>query len=80
MEQTSRIYSQNLLSLGLDVLGARYPRTEFFILQPPRDCELLFGPCMGFQASRKALNFGYESTHEWLDGPGEALLRRLAED
>lgn len=80
MEQTSRIYSQNLLSLGLDVLSARYPRTEFFILQPPRDCELLFGPCMGFQASRKALNFGYESTHEWLDGPGEALLRRLAPD
>ena len=80
MEQTSRIYSQNLLALGLDVLAARYPRTEFFILQPPRDCELLFGPCMGFQASRKALNFGYESTHEWLDGPGEPLLRRLSAD
>ncbi len=38
MEQTSRIYSQNLLSLGLDVVAKRYPRTEFFLLEPPRDC------------------------------------------
>lgn len=80
MEQTSRIYSQNLLSLGLDVLTARYPRTEFFLLQPPRDCELLFGPCMGFEASRKALRFGYESTREWLAGAGAPLVRRLAAD
>jgi hypothetical protein len=52
---------------------------EEAIIEPPRDCELLFGPCMGFQAARKALRFGYESTHEWLDGPGAALLRRLEE-
>jgi predicted acylesterase/phospholipase RssA len=77
MEQTSRIYSQNLLSLGLDVLAQRYPRTEFFLLEPPRDCELLFGPCMGFEASRKALRFGYESTREWLAGAGVPLVRRL---
>ena len=77
MEQTSRIYSQNLLSLGLDVLAARYPRTEFFLLEPPRDCELLFGPCMGFEASRKALRFGYESTRTWLEGAGAGLVRRL---
>jgi hypothetical protein len=77
MEQTSRIYSQNLLSLGLDVVAARYPRTEFFLLEPPRDCELLFGPCMGFEASRKALRFGYESTSAWLDGAGAPLVRRL---
>jgi NTE family protein len=80
MEQASRIYSQNLLSLGLDVLAVRYPRTEFFLLEPPRDCELLFGPSMGFEASRKALRFGYESTRAWLDGAGAALVRRLAPD
>ena len=80
MEQTSRIYSQNLLSLGLDVIAARYPRTEFFLLEPPRDCELLFGPCMGFEASRKALRFGYESTRIWLAGPGAPLVRRLTAD
>src|ERR1051326_7702531 len=74
MEQTNRIYSQNLLSLGLDVLAVRYPRTEFFLLEPPRDCELLFGPCMGFESSRKALSFGYESTHAWLAGSGLALI------
>jgi NTE family protein len=80
MEQTSRIYSQNLLSLGLDVLAARYPRTEFFLLEPPRDCELLFGPCMGFEASRKALRFGYESTRVWLEGAGAGLVRRMTAD
>ena len=77
MEQTSRIYSQNLLSLGLNVLAGRYPRTEFFLLEPPRDCELLFGPCMGFEASRKALRFGYQSTREWLQAAGAPLVRQL---
>ena len=80
MEQASRIYSQNLLSLGLDVLAARYPRTEFFLLEPPRDCELLFGPSMGFEASRKALRFGYESTRLWLEGAGAPLVSRLSVD
>jgi len=77
MEQASRIYSQNLLSLGMDVLSVRYPRTEFFLLEPPRDCELLFGPSMGFEASRKALRFGYASTRAWLDAAGDVFLRRL---
>jgi predicted acylesterase/phospholipase RssA len=77
MEQASRIYSQNLLSLGMDVLAVRYPRTEFFLLEPPRDCELLFGPSMGFEASRKALRYGYESAKSWLDGAGAGVLRRL---
>ena len=80
MEQTNRIYSQNLLALGLDVLAVRYPRTEFFLLEPPRDSELLFGPCMGFEASRKALRFGYASTRDWLDAAGAALLDRLRPD
>jgi NTE family protein len=78
MEQASRIYSQNLLSLGMNVLSVRYPRSEFFLLEPPRDCELLFGPSMGFEASRKALRFGYESARVWLEGPGAGLVRRLA--
>lgn len=78
MEQTSRIYSQNLLSLGLDNLAVRYPRTEFFLLEPPRDCELLFGPSMGFEASRKALRFGYESTRVWLENGGAGLVERLS--
>src|SRR5438132_5757497 len=79
MEQASRIYSQNLLSLGMDVLSVRYPRTEFFLLEPPRDCELLFGPSMGFEASRKALRFGYVSTRAWIDGPGAPLVQLLSD-
>ena len=79
MEQASRIYSQNLLSLGMDVLAVRYPRTEFFLLEPPRDCELLFGPSMGFEASRKALRFGYTSALAWLQGPGAPFIERLLE-
>ncbi|HUF90976.1 MAG TPA: patatin-like phospholipase family protein, partial [Candidatus Limnocylindria bacterium] len=48
MEQTSRIYSQNLLTLGLGALAVKYPRTAFVLLQPPRTSTLLFGPSMGF--------------------------------
>jgi hypothetical protein len=32
---------------------------------------------MGFEASRAALRFGYESTKEWLANQGARLLRRL---
>jgi predicted acylesterase/phospholipase RssA len=78
MEQASRIYSQNLLQLGLSVLAVEHPRTEFFLIQPPRTCALLFGPSMGFEASRQALRYGYASTMAWLDGPGAVLLDRLA--
>jgi predicted acylesterase/phospholipase RssA len=77
MEQASRIYSQNLLTLGLTTLGARFPRAAFHLLEPPRDSTLLFGPSMGFEAARAALRFGYESTRQWLAGPGTALVRRL---
>ena len=37
----------------------------------------MFGPSMGFDASRAALRFGYQSTREWLEGQGAPLLRRL---
>ena len=77
MEQAGRIYSQNLLNLGLSVLSVKYPQTSFFLLQPPRTSNLLFGPSMGFEASRKALRFGYESTKQWLVEQGAALVRRL---
>jgi predicted acylesterase/phospholipase RssA len=78
MEQAGRIYSQNLLQLGLTTLSAKFPRTTFVLLQPPRDTDTLLGPSMGFEASRAALRFGYDSTKAWLAGPGASLLRRLA--
>jgi NTE family protein len=77
MEQANRIYSQNLLQLGLAALGARYPRTRFFLLQPPATSGLQLGPSMGFEASRAALRYGYASTLDWLAGQGAPLVRRL---
>ncbi len=77
MEQAGRIYSQNLLQLGLATLRVKYPRTEFFLIQPSQAEAPLFGPSMGFEASRAALRFGYDATREWLGGEGAALLRRL---
>lgn len=77
MEQAGRIYSQNLLQLGLASLRVKYPRTEFFLIQPSQADAPMFGPSMGFDASRAALRFGYESTRVWLAGEGAPLLRRL---
>jgi predicted acylesterase/phospholipase RssA len=78
MEQASRIYSQNLLHLGLAALAVKFPRTAFHLLQPPQNTELLFGPSMGFEASRAALRFGYTSTKAWLAEQGAPLVRSLA--
>ena len=78
LEQSGRIYSQNLLTLGLAGLAVKYPRTTFFLLQPPRNKSPLFGPSMGFEASRAALRFGYTSTLTWLDAQGAALIQRMA--
>jgi NTE family protein len=78
MEQAGRIYSQNLLQLGMASLAVRFPHTSFHLLQPPQETELLFGPSMGFAASQAALRFGYTSTQAWLDSQGAALLRQLA--
>jgi NTE family protein len=77
MEQAGRIYSQNLLQLGLATLAVKYPRTAFHLMQPPQNTELLFGPSMGFEASRAALRFGYTSTKLWLDTHGASLLASL---
>jgi NTE family protein len=79
MEQAGRISSQNLLQLGLDALAVKYPRTTFYLLQPPHDTELLFGPSMGFAASQAALRYGYTSTSAWLQTQGAALVRRLTQ-
>lgn len=78
LEQTGRIYSQNLLTLGLATLAVKFPRTSFHLLQPPRTNTLLLGPSMGFEAARVALRYGYSSTKEWLDAQGTALVRRLS--
>jgi NTE family protein len=77
MEQASRIYSRNLLQLGLATVSARFPRTSFVLLEPPSSRTPLVGPSMGFQAARAALHFGYTSTKEWLDTHGQPLLHRL---
>jgi NTE family protein len=78
MEQASRIYSQNLLQLGLSVLGVTFPRTTFYLHQPPRKSPLLFGPSMSFEASRAALRYGLAAGEAWLSGEGAPLLRRIA--
>lgn len=77
MEQAGRIYSQNLLQLGLAALAVKFPRTEFYLLQPPPDSSLLFGPSMGAEAAQAALRFGYTSTRAWLAGQGARLVRSL---
>ncbi len=77
MEQANRIYSQNLLQLGLATLAVKHPRTEFVLLQPPRADTPLFGPSMGFEASRAALRFGYTSTRAWLELQGSPLVQRF---
>jgi NTE family protein len=77
MEQAGRIYSQNLLQLGLGSMAVKYPRTVFHLLQPSQDTSLLFGPSMGFEASRAALRFGYTSTRAWLAEQGAPLVRSL---
>ncbi|MGH6689195.1 MAG: hypothetical protein ACREF4_00720 [Gammaproteobacteria bacterium] len=58
-------------------LAVKHPHTNFFLLQPPRTNTPLFGPCMGFEASRAALRFGYASTREWLDTRDNLLLQRF---
>lgn len=77
MEQASRIRGQSLLQLGLSALSVNYPRTSFFLLEPPRSGTPLFGPIMSFGASRAALRYGYASTKEWLAARGLPLIERL---
>jgi NTE family protein len=78
MDQASRLSSQHLLDLGLEVLKIKFPRTRFHLIQPARSSTPLVGPSMGFESSRAALRYGYTSTKAWLDGEGASLVRRLA--
>ena len=78
VEQAGRIYSQNLLQLGLAALAVKFPRTEFFLLQPPAETTLLCGPSMGAEAAQAALRYGYTSTRAWLGEQGAPLVRSLS--
>lgn len=78
LEQVGRINSQNLLETGLRELRLRRPDVRWHLIQPPSPGTPLFGPSMGFDASRAALRFGYASTLEWLDGEGGRLRREFA--
>jgi NTE family protein len=75
LEQVGRINSQSLLDLGLSELSLRHPDLEVHLVQPPVGDTPLFGPSMGFQASREALRFGRESVREWLATEGRGLRR-----
>jgi len=78
LEQVGRINSQNLLDLSLRELALRRPDVEIHLIEPPPGESPLFGPSMGFEASRLALQFGYASTKRWLAGPGAGFSERLA--
>jgi predicted acylesterase/phospholipase RssA len=78
MEQAGRITSQHLLELGLRDLQQNHPKVEFFLCQPEPKDSPLFGPSMGFDASRAALRFGYASTKEWLQTKGALFIRRFS--
>jgi predicted acylesterase/phospholipase RssA len=75
LEQVGRINSQNLLDLGLRELALRYPDLDVHLLQPGPGDTPLFGPSMGFEASRLALRFGRDSVREWLATEGGGLRR-----
>ena len=75
LEQVGRINSQGLLDLGLRELSLRHPDLEIHLLQPPAGDTPLFGPSMGFEASRLALRFGREATLDWLVTEGGVLRR-----
>ena len=77
LEQVGRINSQSLLELGLRELALRHPGVEIHLVQPPALDTPLFGPSMGFEASRQALRFGHDSVQQWLEREGARLRRRF---
>jgi NTE family protein len=78
LEQAGRITSQHLLELGLRDLQKSHPKVEFFLFQPEPSDSPLFGPSMGFDASRAALRFGYVTTKDWLRSKGQVFVRRFS--
>jgi predicted acylesterase/phospholipase RssA len=78
MEQAGHITSLNILNLSLNALRLSRPDVEFHVIQPTPEPSPLLGPSMGFEASRAALRFGYESVKDWLAGPGADFARRFS--
>jgi predicted acylesterase/phospholipase RssA len=78
LEQAGRINSKHLLELGLRDLQQKHPKVEFFLFQPETRESPLFGPSMGFDASRAALRFGYSTAKEWLQANGAIFVRRFS--
>ena len=78
LDQVGRINSRNLLELGLRELQRRRPGVIWHVLQPPAEASPLFGPSMGFEASRAALRFGRDCAVEWLADRGTEIKRDCA--
>ena len=77
MEQTGHIASLNLFNVGLREIRLLHPEVEVLVVQPEPKQSPLVGPSMGFEASRAALRYGYQTVKEWLAGPGAALAARF---
>jgi hypothetical protein len=77
MEQAGHITSVNLFDLALRQLKLLHPEVEILVIQPEPKPSPLVGPSMGFQASRAALRYGYNTVREWLTGPGLAAAARF---
>lgn len=77
MEQTGHISSLNLFNVGLREIKLTHPEVEVLVVQPEPKPSPLVGPSMGFEASRAALRYGYQTVKEWLAGPGAAVAARF---
>jgi predicted acylesterase/phospholipase RssA len=79
MEQTTHIASLNLFNLGLREIKLRHPEVQILVIQPEPKPSPLVGPSMGFEASRAALRYGYETVKEWLASPEGAAAARFTQ-
>jgi predicted acylesterase/phospholipase RssA len=77
MEQTGHISSLNLFNVGLREIKLLHPEVEILVVQPEPKQSPLVGPSMGFEASRAALRYGYQTVKEWLVGPGATVAARF---
>jgi NTE family protein len=77
MEQTTHIASLNLFNLGLREIKLGHPEVEILVIQPEPKPSPLVGPSMGFEASRAALRYGYETVKAWLAGRDGAAAARF---
>jgi predicted acylesterase/phospholipase RssA len=75
MEQAGHITSSRILELGLAELRLRCPEVDCHLIEPGPTPSPLIGPSMGFEASRAALRFGYESVKEWLASEAAGRIR-----